>query len=270
MKPYEMERVNYATAEAPFISAKARNIRSIPHYHREIEVVRCNFGKIKITAFNRNFELKAGDIIFFMPYEIHSIISDVNAEAVVMKIYTRYKNIPFASFVPKEAVIGEKHRAYKEMNRIIDRIKLENTERKEGCEIASVALVNELLLCLVRNTDYEKLSKTEENSKLKKIAILKNLSEYLEENYTNTVTLESAARSCNMSKFYFSRSFKEMTGMSFTDYLAAHRIEKAVYLMETTDFSNLEIAFSVGFNNYQSYLRAFKKIYGEAPNRHFS
>lgn len=97
---------------------------------------------------------------------------------------------------------------------------------------------------------------------------LKHVTEYIKANFRKIISLEEAAKYCGYSKFYFSRMFKEMTGMLFVDYLAAYRIREAVRLMETTNFSQLDIALEVGFNSYQRYVFSFKKMYGETPKRY--
>ena len=78
--------------------------------------------------------------------------------------------------------------------------------------------------------------------------------------------LEELAASINYSVPYFSAMFKKTTGESFIHYLTRLRIEKAKLLLLTTDQKTFEIAEAVGFENYRSFNRIFKKETGMSPS----
>ncbi|WP_168735928.1 response regulator transcription factor [Cohnella fermenti] len=79
-------------------------------------------------------------------------------------------------------------------------------------------------------------------------------------------SLEELAASVNYSVPYFSAMFKKTTGESFVVYLTRLRIEKAKLLLLTTDQKTFEIAEAVGFENYRSFNRIFKKETGMTPS----
>ena len=59
--------------------------------------------------------------------------------------------------------------------------------------------------------------------------------------------------------------FKEISGLTFTDYLNRVKIEKAVNLIQTTDLTISSVAEKCGFVNIRSFNRAFKKTTGKTP-----
>lgn len=69
-----------------------------------------------------------------------------------------------------------------------------------------------------------------------------------------------------ISESYFSHMFKDKTGVNFSTYLENLRMAEAVRLIKETDISLNELYIAVGYNNQNSFRRAFKKIYGVTPS----
>ncbi|NUU76778.1 helix-turn-helix domain-containing protein [Paenibacillus xylanilyticus] len=78
--------------------------------------------------------------------------------------------------------------------------------------------------------------------------------------------LEELAGSINYSVPYFSSMFKKNMGESFMQYLTRLRLEKAKLLLLTTDQKTFEISEAIGFENYRSFNRVFKKETGVSPS----
>lgn len=50
---------------------------------------------------------------------------------------------------------------------------------------------------------------------------------YIDENYNKDISLDDVSRSIDISPYYFSKLFKEGTGVNFIEYLTNIRIERA-------------------------------------------
>jgi two-component system response regulator YesN len=85
---------------------------------------------------------------------------------------------------------------------------------------------------------------------------------YLNKNFRNEVSLETASKICNMNKSYFSRYFKKVTGIGFSRYLTTLRIKEASLLLKNTNMSIGEIAEKSGFESQQHFCYIFKKETG--------
>ena len=83
--------------------------------------------------------------------------------------------------------------------------------------------------------------------------------EYYEEHYAENISLDSLCKRLNISKFYFSRKFKEQTGYSPCDYLTAVRINNAKSLLRSTNLSVEDIALRCGFSSATYFIRSFRK-----------
>ena len=69
----------------------------------------------------------------------------------------------------------------------------------------------------------------------------------------------------NTSTFYFCKLFKRTTGLTFTDYLARVRIEKAKRLLLDQNRRVSEVAYEVGFQSLTHFNRVFKKLADRSP-----
>ena len=83
--------------------------------------------------------------------------------------------------------------------------------------------------------------------------------------HTEELSLGQMARAVNMSAFYFCKSFKKATGMTFTDYLARVRVEKVRNLLLNPHKRVSEAAYEAGFQSLSQFNRVFRRIAGESP-----
>lgn len=88
---------------------------------------------------------------------------------------------------------------------------------------------------------------------------------YIEKNYHRDIYLESISDEIGLSAKHVSRTFKEGTGTSITDYIGLVRISKAKEMLLHTDYRINEIAERVGISSRTTFLRVFKKIEGISP-----
>lgn len=97
--------------------------------------------------------------------------------------------------------------------------------------------------------------------------LIQTVKQYLRLNYA-TANLEDAARFVNLSASYLSVLFKEDTGIAFTDYLLAQKMEYAAKLMQDITYKTYEISELAGYSNAKNFTRAFKKHFGMSPREY--
>lgn len=88
---------------------------------------------------------------------------------------------------------------------------------------------------------------------------------YIAERHAEELSLTEVARSVNMSAFYFCKTFKKATGMTFTDYLARVRVEKVKNLLLNPHKRVSEAAYEAGFQSLSQFNRVFRRIAGRSP-----
>lgn len=88
---------------------------------------------------------------------------------------------------------------------------------------------------------------------------------FIATNQHTEISLHDVASAVNMSAFYFCKTFKQATGLTFTDYLARVRIEKVKNLLLNPHKRISEAAFEAGFQSLSQFNRVFRRVTGEAP-----
>lgn len=88
---------------------------------------------------------------------------------------------------------------------------------------------------------------------------IKKVYEYIQDNFTRTITLNEISELINMSPVSFNRFIKKRTGKTFITYINDTRISFASRWLLETNLSIGEIAFKCGFNNIANFNRLFKK-----------
>lgn len=95
--------------------------------------------------------------------------------------------------------------------------------------------------------------------------IIARAQEYIRQNFQKDLSLEEVAQSAGISPYYFSKLFKEETGMNFTEYLAGLRIETAKKLLSNPKLSIKQVCVDSGYANPNYFSRIFKKWTGITP-----
>ncbi len=99
------------------------------------------------------------------------------------------------------------------------------------------------------------------SERLKLSALLQHINLHINEN----LSLDELAQRFNLSKFYLTRRFKELTGLSLHQFIVKKRLTRARYLISVgTD--PYCAAVEAGFNNYSHFSRTFKAYFGQNPS----
>lgn len=89
--------------------------------------------------------------------------------------------------------------------------------------------------------------------------------EYINDHYTEDVTLNQMSDMVGMSPSSFSRFFKQRTGRTLSSYLIDIRLGNAARALVDTTQNISEICYSCGFNNLSNFNRIFKSKRGMSP-----
>ncbi|MBO5246526.1 MAG: helix-turn-helix transcriptional regulator, partial [Eubacterium sp.] len=87
---------------------------------------------------------------------------------------------------------------------------------------------------------------------------------FIQDNFTD-VTLDQIAERFHYTPEYTSKLIKETTGMNFKQILQQIRIERAEFLLLDTNMSIANIAYQVGYENVEHFIRTFKKLHHITP-----
>lgn len=243
-----------------------------PNIHEFFEMVYMKKGKMVFEISGNPVDMGPNDIIIIKPNQYHKFIvkSEQGCEFIVLsfkfenKINGHYSEASlhdFLNFVSnKEAghFISLKVSQKNEIITLLDRLIKERESNEIGSEFLNYLLVLELFVFISRALKMEW-----ENSIKKQSPKLKELIQisvnYINNNYERDISLGDIAKYVFLSSSYFTRAFKEETGMSPINYLLRVRVERAKELLLETDHKISDIALSVGFSNQQRFNEIFKK-----------
>lgn len=91
---------------------------------------------------------------------------------------------------------------------------------------------------------------------------------YIKRNENESLSLRYLSEKSGYSEFYFSKKFKEISGMQFRDYLRYRRLAFALKELRDTEKGILDIALQYGFSSHEAFTRSFKEAYGVTPSEY--
>jgi len=125
--------------------------------------------------------------------------------------------------------------------------------------------VNELkivFLSFINDITYFTDKETNENE------IIKNVINYIKENFSKDINLQDVAEVSNISYHYLSKMFKNATGKGFNEFLNEVRVKRALQLLLNPELSIKEVSMSVGIPDPNYFSKVFKKISGVSPSEY--
>ena len=121
-----------------------------------------------------------------------------------------------------------------------------------------------LIKSVAANTSMQssEANKTSEN--------LEKITDFIEENYKENLTLDMVANAAGYSRTYTSAIFKKVHGMTISEYVNHVRTKKACELLTDTNYalSLKEVCAQCGFSTIHNFNRTFKRIVGVPPGKY--
>ena len=99
-------------------------------------------------------------------------------------------------------------------------------------------------------------------------AIVDEIDNCIKKREDEALTLKFLSDKSGYSEFYFTRKFREISGMQLKEYLRRRRLAFALKEVRDTKKGILEIALDYGFSSHEAFTRAFKAAYGITPSEY--
>ena len=115
--------------------------------------------------------------------------------------------------------------------------------------------------CHITCSRYRIPKKTDKNNLL-----IQKIKLYIGQHLSETINLATISRVVNYNETYISRLFKQLTGISLSEYVSQERIKNAKQLLSSTSESIQNIAAVTGFDTSQYFSIVFKKMTGVSPS----
>lgn len=245
---------------------KEGNYKVSRHWHRSVEIFLVLEGTMDFYINTEQFSLGKGQFILVNPNEVHSIDCPHPNFTIVLQI-------PSSLF---EAYVGNVESMLfcrscpaqdAQLVDLISSIYRAHENKQCGYQFRMLSDFYQLLYLMV--TSYRVLEVDEERRRQNKnLEKLSKITDYVNENYTEDLTLEGVARVFGYSPTYLSKMFHKYAGVNYKSYVLDLRTEAGYRLLMNTCQSVLEIAIECGFPDSRSFANAFRKRYGMAPTEY--
>ena len=91
--------------------------------------------------------------------------------------------------------------------------------------------------------------------------------DFVEEHLSQEITVADMGAAACYSPYHFSRTFNRVVHHTPYDYLMRRRLSESARQLLETDKKIIDIALEYGFNNPETYSRAFKRMFGVQPSQ---
>lgn len=235
---------------------------NILHYHDFIEIIYCLSGSGYLKTDIGKERLYKHRILIINKFIEHTEFVDEGKELEYLVIAVKGPNLTQAhqdintlfSYQDYELIFY----------RIVKDLLFEMYHSSSGSQRIIEHLVQIFLLKLVTQSSL-KLEEIEIKSQSLAVA---NAKKYIDDHYSQTITLDKLASLTYISRYHLSHLFKLETGLTVIEYLHSVRTNRAITLLLTTNMSIAQIAFSTGFNSASYFSKQFKAKTGLSPNQY--
>lgn len=249
------------------------------HWHDEAEFTLITEGNATYQIQLETYEVTAGDFIFIPPGVLHSITwtpgCTFHSETYVFHMHflglgtadvcaVRYLTPLSTQKLIPTFCFPHPHPLYENLSTLFGEISVTYATAAPGYELLLKADFLKLIALIIPHCEE---AAAQPQLLAEHTAKLKTVLEYIEQHYTEQISIAELAELCYFSEYHFMRFFKKYVGMSCVDYIKNLRLEKAAELLEQGASSTLDISLSVGFGNLSYFHREFKKKYGVTPKK---
>ena len=240
------------------------------HFHDWIEIVYLIRGDLEFQDNNEVRHLKESEFVVVNPMNIHSTRCVNGNTAILLQIPTSF----LEQFVPdiRQYVFSvdydsEDPRVQTKLHQIGNTLQdlwIAYQFHVDGYVFRCYSLIFELIYTLIHSFSH-KVDRQEMYRNQKNQERLKFIMDYVQEHYTEQISIQKIAGEVGLNEIYFSRFFKKNMGVTFLEYLHMVRLEKIYIDLCNTDLSIKDIQEKHGFYNEKVFRRMFRETYGGSP-----
>jgi AraC-like DNA-binding protein len=248
---------------------------AIPNYHDHLEIGYICKGSGLFAIGGKSYPVALGDVFVVASGVFHLLEADPPGSLKVVNLYFLPELVyrPGSSETDLEYLLLflNYQKAFdpripvdpptsRRVLQLLEQIAAELKSRDSSYRIAVKNCLCQILLILNRAVGVEKNSADTPHLRLRDIARLQPVFDFIHENYSRKMALQELSSASNMSETHLCRYFKRVTGQTITEYIKRCRIDRAKELLIEDEKSITWIAYEVGFESHSYFDRIFHEV----------
>ncbi len=235
-----------------------------PHFHEYYVIGFIEAGQRQLICKGKEYIINPGDLLLFNPYDIHSCEQ-------IDHLTLDYRCINVSIDVMREFNQGEL--PYFAHNVLVDHPLTQTLKQLHSSivsaedQLAKEALFQQLLQSLIEQ--YTDTSVQHAHAVSHQHPDIQTVCHYLEQHYSQTVTLAELSDLIGYNKYQLIRAFQDEKKITPYNYLETIRINKAKELLEQGT-PLIEVAIQTGFSDQSHFSKFFKKMVGLTPKQYLN
>jgi YesN/AraC family two-component response regulator len=242
------------------------------HWHNHLEVLYILQGTTYIVRNDEKYTLNANELFVVNSGDIHLTRSPGNVEVLLLQIpyellnhsIPEYKTVRFREYFPQSQLSEDSE--FQKMIHYLLAMKMLYEQGEDGYGLLFTSNLH-LFLHTLYSQYASRQDLIEKNKAAKHLSRLKEVIDYVEQNYMESLSLKKAASLVALNPEYFCRSFKKYTGFTFIEYVNLVRLTHIHRDILDSDDSITSIQERHGFTNYKVFNRMFKESFGCTPSK---
>lgn len=257
-----------------------RDPKHILHFHDCLEINYVTEGYGVNFIEDQEFDMKPGDLYIINNLEHHMAFSDDQTLRMKIILFNplliwqsnsfdyEYLTPFFKRSIKFSNCISRENPLSKELAVIIMEIEYEWLYKKEGFRLITKALLMKLLGLLYRHFKLNGEIGCDVKSFHKSYDRIRNVLEYINDNYNKELSLDELAKIAMMNRTYFCSYFKQVMQMTVSDYIQTLRINHVCNYLRTTNREIIEICSDCGFKSLSNFNKLFKQYIKITPSEY--
>lgn len=232
------------------------------HWHRSIEIFLVLEGSIDFYIDSRLYRLGREQFILVNSNEVHSIDCPEPNFTLVLQIPRGL----FDTYIEDvdHLLFSRSCQKDEALSCLIRRMQKAYEQRQTGYLLQILSDFYQIMYLLV--ADYRILEVDEETKRQNRnLDRLSKITNYIQVNYREDLTLEGVAHIFGFSPAYLSKMFQKYAGINYKTYVSDLRTKAGYRLLMNTDMPVGEIAMECGFPDSRSFAKAFRRRFGVPP-----
>lgn len=250
--------------DLPFVFHYDKKLKPIrPNVHENIELLYFNQGCADVKLDADCYSVEVNDVAVVNSYTVHQVIPKPATAYycfIIDKKFFKHNSID-CSTILFEPFIKDKNLTVI-FDKLINEIQSDNKFKNTAIKLYLL----EVLLYLCKN--HSKPNVISKHEICSSFDYVRKSVDYIKNNLSQKLYADDIAAEAGLSKYYFLREFKKVTGCTFTQYVNTIRCEYAKDLLKGGQHTIKEVAILCGFENYSYFASVFKKATSLLPSEY--